>query len=158
MTQFFYNSVIHKTISEMFFMSDLLLVGTSPTSEEGKEFFLHSTDWWWDILEVFNILLKDIYPVDKYFVRESPLALPTPSMNAEESLIFSVLVENILKDGSASACLRKIYKEHPWLVDYYGDDEELINDNIIQRSDQLEKFAGFLKSCGGCTVKWYSPD
>jgi len=139
-------------------MADILLVGTAPKNEEGKEYFLHCTDWWWDILFVIDRLLKDDYPVDEYFVRESLLSPPAPAMNAEESLEFSTLIENILQDGSARTCLKKIYREDPNLFEYYGTDEELINNNINHRIEQIEEFSRFLRSCGGCAVKWYYPE
>lgn len=139
-------------------MSDILIVGRSPTSEEGKEYFLHCQDWWWEILFVIKDLFKDRLPVKTYFVRESLLAAPAPRMDADVSSTFSELLENALADGSVDACLRKIYKENSTLYEYYGEDEELINDSLDERIVQLTKFAKFLKSCGGCDVKWYYPD
>ena len=133
-------------------MADIQIIGAAPKSSEGKEFYLHSTDWWWEIIEVFKKLLKDDY--EKYFIRESFLAMPTPSMDDEESFKFSVLVDNIMKDGTVSTCLRKIYKEEECLVDYYGDDEKLIDDGINHRIEQIKEFTKFLKSCGGCSVNW----
>lgn len=136
-------------------MSDMLLVGVAPTSEEGKEFFLHCNDWWYEILDVFIFLLADIYPMDEYFARDLLLAPPTPTMNAEESLKFSVLVNNILQDGTAKECLRMIYHIDPIYSAYYGEDEKLINDNINDRIEQIEALAKFLQYCGGCAAKWY---
>ena len=46
-------------------------------------------------VHIFNCLLADIYPVDEYFVRALIGTPPEPLMNEEESLKFSVLVENI---------------------------------------------------------------
>ena len=143
-------------------MADMLLVGTAPTSEDGKEFFLYSTDWWYDIFKVFIFLLSDIYPLDEYFTRDLLLAPPTPTMDGEESLKFSKLVDKIVQDGSARMCLGMIYNVDPIFSDYFDEDEEIknlqINEQINERIEQIETFSKFLKDCGGCAAKWYIPE
>jgi len=139
-------------------MADILIVGTSPKSDEGKEYFLHCLDWWWDILFVINRLLKDRFPVDAYFIREFPLAAPAPVMEEEECQECSKLLQDVLQDGSARSCLMTRYRDDPVLYDYYGNDENLKNRNLDERLEQLEQFARFLDSCGGCRVKWYMPE
>ena len=103
-------------------MSDMLLVGTSPTSEEGKEYFLHCNDWWYDMLGVFDNLLSDTYPIHEHFTRDLLFAPPTPTMNAEECLEFSCLVEKILQDGSARTCLWNIYHTDQTQIEYFDGD------------------------------------
>ena len=139
-------------------MADILIVGKAPTSKEGKEYFLHCLDWWWEILFVIDRLLKDKFPIDTCFVREMPLAAPSPTMNATESIELSKLVKGIIQDGSAKNCLRQIYRDVPVLLDYYGDDEGLIKSSSDERIEQLDTFAKFLESCGGCNVEWYYPE
>lgn len=139
-------------------MADILIVGKAPTSNEGKEYFLHCLDWWWDILVVIDRLLRDKFPIDTRFVRAMTLAVPSPAMNATESIEFSKLVKDIVQDGSARACLTQIYRDDPVLLDYYGDNEGLLMSNIDDRIEQLDTFASFLESCGGCKARWYYPD
>ena len=79
-------------------------------------------------------------------------------MDAEESRQFSLLLEDILQNGSARTCLRQIYQDDPNLLNYYGNDEDLIKRNLDERIEQLEAFAIFLKFCGGCAVEWYYPE
>jgi hypothetical protein len=110
-----------------------------------------------EILFVIERLLKEHIPVDAYFVREFPFAATAPKMDAEESRQFSLLLEDILQNGSARTCLRQIYRDDPNLLDHYGNDEDRIESNLDERMEQLETFARFLKSCVGCKVKWYYP-
>ena len=139
-------------------MADILIIGIAPTSEEGKEYFLHCLDWWWEILLVIERLLNEHIPVDAYFVREFPFAATAPKMDAEDSRQFSILLEEILQNGSARTCLRQIYRDDPVLLDHYGNDGDLLKSNLDERIEQLETFTRFLKSCGGCNLKWYSPE
>jgi hypothetical protein len=138
-------------------MADILIIGTSPKSEEGKEYFLHCLDWWWEILFVINRLLKDRFPVKTYFIREFPLAAPAPEMNDEQCIQFSLLLKDVIQDGSAVACLKQLYRDVPNLYEYYGDDQQLIKSSIEERISQMDEFVSFLWSCGGCEVKWYYP-
>ena len=110
------------------------------------------------MLNVFIFLLADIYPMDEYFSRDPLLAPPTPSMNAQESLKFSVLVNSILQGGTARRCLSMIYNVDPIFSDYFGEDEKLKDDNINERIEQIDTFAKFLKYCGGCAAEWYIPE
>ncbi len=48
-------------------MSDLTIMGVIPEPEEGKEFFLYCTEVCWDMIEVFNNRLMDIYSMNEYF-------------------------------------------------------------------------------------------
>jgi hypothetical protein len=139
-------------------MSDILIVGKAPTSEDGKEYFLHCMDWWWDILFVIKRLFKDRYPVSEYFIRESDFTPPAPEMDEAESTKFAILLEASLKDGSARKCLEDIYRTNPNLIEYIDGDNELLTDTLNERMKQLEQFERFLKVCGGCNVRWYYPD
>ena len=118
-------------------MADILILGTSPKSKEGKEFFQHSTDLWWDILKVINNLLKDRFPVETYFIREYELAPPAPVMIDEKCQEFSKLLEEVLHDGSARRYLRnrleKMYQDDPDLQEHYGDIRVWIERNLDER-------------------------
>lgn len=135
-------------------MSDVLLIGETPESEEGKEFFLHCSDWWYEMLEVINISMSDDFPVDEYFYRDSLLAPPTPHMAAEESRRFSALLSDVINSGAARECLDKYYHEDPLLIDYFEGDEDKVSGTLEERLQQLEEFTRFLKNCGGCKAKW----
>jgi len=139
-------------------MADILIVGKRPGSEEGKEYFLHSTDWWLEILEVITSLFGSVAPIGDWFVRELMLAPLSPHMNAEESRRLSALLKTALEDGSAEASLEKYYRESPLMVDYFEGDEELLESNKEHRIDQIREFAKFLEACGGCEAKWHGAD
>ena len=55
-------------------MSDLLLVGQSPTQTVGEEFFLHCMDWWYEILQAIEACVDESYPFDALFYRDVFLA------------------------------------------------------------------------------------
>jgi len=139
-------------------MSDILLVGLRPESDEGTEFFLHCADYWIDILEVICTLTDDILSVEVYMYRDSWLALPTPHLDGYGAFILSLEIERILKDGSAREHLEWYYGSDPISVDYFDGDDEHLADTVQERLRQLEELARFLKSSGGCRPKWSYED
>lgn len=139
-------------------MSDILLVGLRPESDEGKEFFLHSSDDWVEILEVICALTDYIVPVENYMYRDSWLALPTPHLDGHWAFIVSLQIERILKEGTAAEHLELYYRSDPNLIDYFEGDEEHMADNAKERLRQLDELALFLKSSGGGRAKWSYED
>jgi hypothetical protein len=139
-------------------MSDILLIGLRPKSDEGKEFFLHSSDDWVEILEVICTLTNYIVPVENYMYRDSWLALPTPHLDGRWAFILSLQIERILKEGTAAELLDQYYRSEPILIDYFEGDEEHMADNVKERLQQLGKLALFLKLSGGCRAKWSYED
>jgi hypothetical protein len=139
-------------------MSDILLIGLKPKSDEGKEFFLHSSDDWVEILEVICTLTNYIVPVENYMYRDSWLALPTPHLDGQWAFILSLQIERILKEGTAAELLDQYYRSAPILIDYFEGDEEHMADNIEERLRQLDELALFLKLSGGCRAKWSYED
>ena len=139
-------------------MSDILLIGLKPKSDEGKEFFLHSSDDWVEILEVICTLTDYIVPVENYMYRDSWLALPTPHLDGRWAFILSLQIERILEEGTAAELLGQYYRSDPVLIDYFEGDEERMADNAKERLQQLDELALFLSLSGGCRAKWSYED
>jgi hypothetical protein len=139
-------------------MSDILLIGLRPRSDAGREFFLHSSDNWVEILEVITALTDYIVPVENYMWRDSWLALPTPHLDGRWAFIVSLQIERILKEGTAAEHLEHYYRSDPNSIDYFEGDEEHMADNIKERGQQLDELAIFLSSSGGCRAKWSYED
>jgi len=139
-------------------MSDILLVGLKPKSDEGKEFFLHSSDDWMEILEVICALTDYIFPVEEYMYRDSWLAQPTPHLDGYGAFILSLQIERIIKEGTAVKHLEQYYRSEPILIDHFGGDEEHMARNAKERLRQLDELALFLKFSGGCRAKWSDED
>jgi hypothetical protein len=139
-------------------MSDILLVGLKPGSNEGKEFFLHCADYWFDIVEVLGALTNETFPLENYMHQDSALAPPTPQLGAYAAFIVALQIDRITRDGSARAHLEHYYRTGPFPVDYFEGDEELIAATVAERLEQLDKLARFLKSSGGCRAKWSYED
>lgn len=135
-------------------MSDNLLVGLKPKSDEGKEFFLHSTDDWIEILEVICALTDYIFPVEEYMYRDSWLAQPTPHLDGYGAFFLALQIERVIKEGSAVKHLEQYYRSDPILIDYFEGDEEHMAFNAKERLRQLDELALFLKHSGGCRAKW----
>ena len=135
-------------------MSDILLVGLKPASEEGKEYFLHCADYWVDILEVIYALTDDSFPVENYMYRDSWLALPTPHLNGHGASMLSLEIEKIIEDGSARSHLEQYYRKDPLSTDYFAGDEEHLVYTLNERLQQLDELVLFLRSSGGCRASW----
>jgi hypothetical protein len=135
-------------------MSDILLIGLRPESNEGKEFFLHCSDYWVEILEVICALTDHAFPVSEYLYSDSWLALPTPHLDDHGASILSGQIEQIIKEGTAAEHLEQFYRSDPLLVDYFEGDEEHMAVNAKERLQQLDELALFLKRSGGCRAKW----
>ena len=135
-------------------MSDILIVGHAPLSDDGQEFFLHSTDWWFEILHVIEDLFSDRFPVNNLFSRDHDFAPPTPHLDADLSYELSLLLFEGIENGKARASLNRSYREDPILVNYFEGDEDQIDASLDERMKHLEEFAQFLKQCGGCSARW----
>ena len=134
-------------------MSDLLLVGQSPSEDVGKEFFLHCMDWWLEILQAIEACVGDAYPFEALFYRDLFLAPMTPHLSGPEAWRLG----NILKDCGESGALRQALES---AVSAYRDDEEpdALEEIVDDRMAQLDAFIDFLGACGGCRAKWHGVD
>ena len=135
-------------------MSDILLVGLSPRSDDGKEFFLHCGDYWVDILEVIYALTDKVFPAENYMFRDSWLSPPTPHLDGDGALILSAQIERIIKNGSAREHLENYYRTDPLQVEYFNGVEEHLVETANERLRQLEELGLFLESSGGCKANW----
>lgn len=136
-------------------MADILIVGSKPKSKMGKEFFLHSTDWWYEILDVLDAILPEEDSLDNFLVTECLLCPRTPFLEYGESLMFGEILEKHLTDNKVRSFLMKLYQENQMYIDYFESDLEYMENSVQERIDQINEFINFLKECGGCRAKWY---
>ena len=134
-------------------MSDQLLIGSTPSTSEGNEYFLHCMDWWCDIYHVVETLLSDSFPVKELFYRDLWNAPPTPHLSQSEAHNLSGLLREKTLSGGAEMCLREWYREDPDI-----DDDDDIDRWVQERIEQIGSFMTFLDACGGCKAKWYGVD
>ena len=139
-------------------MSDLSLVGKKPESEEGKEFFLHCGDWWYEILEVINGLPEASFPVERYFYRDLMFSPPTPHLDALAALNLSKELAGFVESGAGLKALIHFYKNNASMVEYFDGDSEAEEDSAEERMRQIDELVVFLKECGGCHARWYTGD
>lgn len=131
-------------------MSDLLLKGKNPASAEGEEFFLHSADWWWDILGVLTELLGNRFPEDLVF-RDGWLTPPTPHFEEKDAVEVASVIEQVAPSEKRKEVLRRMYNDDP-NIEEIGDQLE---SRIEERDEQIEQFVAFLKASGGCGAYWH---
>ncbi len=139
-------------------MSDILLVGKDFELKVGEEFFLHSGDWWYEILAVINGLPKDSFPVEKYFYRDLMLTPPTPHLDVANAMKLSDELEKFVETGEARTTLMNHYNTDEIMVDYFDGDEEAKEYCADERMEQIENMVDFLRASGGCHAKWYTGD
>lgn len=138
------------SLKEGVYMSDLLLKGKNPSKEEGKEYFLHCMDWWWDIVSVMVILLGgDV--VEEAFYKDSWLTPPTPHFDADDAVFFAQVLEAATTPTRRVAALRDMYRSDP-NIDWSDEDIDSVSE---ERDQQIQDFIAFLKSCGGCYAHWH---
>ncbi len=135
-------------------MSDILIEGFKPKSELGKEFYLHSTDYWYEILEVFDEFIPVNAQLDDFLFKECILCPRTPYLEENDAIEFSCILEKYLLKDSIKAFLLKMYKEDPLYIDYFEGDCEYMNESASERTGQIFSFISFLKASGGCRAKW----
>ena len=139
-------------------MSDILILGTDPVSDAGKEFFLHVTDWWIQVTDVLDNVMEGEAPLDEWFVRECMFCPRTPWLNEEEAIFLSSLLKNKIEEGSMERGLEKYFREDALMMEYFDGDEDALQDSMQERMGQIRQFAKFLSECGGCRVKWHGMD
>jgi hypothetical protein len=136
-------------------MADILIKGLNPKSEDGKEYYLHSTDWWVEIVNLIEDLIPEEHQVAEYFVRECIICPKTPLIDGEESVQLSKAIGKYLSIDAINKYLLAKYQNDDLYIEYFLGDKDLMTDHINERVEQLEKFSNFLKNSGGCRVKWH---
>lgn len=136
-------------------MSDVLLIGKKPESKVGEEYFLHSGDWWYELLEVINGLPEESFPVEKYFYRDLFIAPVTPHLDAENAAKLADELNKFIESGEALTVLINHYNTDEIMLDYFEGDEEKKEYCADERLQQLKAMLQFLKASGGCHAKWY---
>jgi len=136
-------------------MADISIKGFSPKSSAGEEFYLHTTDWWMDILYLFDDLVPEDQEIDEYFVRECMFCPITPWVEEEEAKKLAEVIDKYLNDEVVRDYLLDKYSIDPLYVDYFDNDEEMMQESINERLEQLKDFSSFLKESGGCRANWY---
>ena len=134
-------------------MSDLLLVGQSPSEDVGKEFFLHCMDWWFEILEAIEACVGESYPFESLFYRDLFLAPMTPHLTGEEARHLAEVLSACRQRGDLGDSLSRV-------IDGTLDEDEKdqLEDRLDERLSQLDAFIRFLGVCGGCRAKWHGVD
>lgn len=139
-------------------MSDVLIVGFKPKSELGKEFCLDSTDWWYEILEVFDEFIPVNAELDDFLFKECMFCPRTPYLEENDAIEFACILEKYLFEDSIKSFLLKMYQDEPLYQEYFEGDIEFMEENVQERTDQISSFICFLKACGGCRAKWDGMD
>ena len=137
-------------------MSDWLLQGVDPRALDGREFYLHTADDWFDILMVVDVLLPDRFPLQDdiplgYLEDHECQTLATLldeliDANATRDLLdlqFTVEAENRFDDDDGRIF---IDPDTGQPVDFK---RQRIEGRIDGCVDNLRRFSLFLKSCGG---------
>jgi hypothetical protein len=141
-------------------MSDLLLVGQSPSQEAGKEYFLHCMDWWIDIVRAIERCLASTYLFEDRFYSDLFLAPLTPHLSGDEA----EKLARVLKVRRGNGDLRwAVVREIEAYPDDYFDGcgeqaQAAFDDTVEERMDQVDDFITFLEASGGCRAKWHGVD
>jgi len=134
-------------------MSDIRFDGHAPKSALGKKFWFES-DWWYAFMEVIDDLMQDKFPIDENFYEDCDFCPRTPHFDETTSQQFAAELSALVTRGSAKTFLENYFREDPLYVEYFGNDEEEITDNIQERMEEMLAFSRFLKDCGGCEAAW----
>lgn len=134
-------------------MSDLLLVGQSPSEDVGKEFFLHCMDWWFEILEAIEVCVDESYPFDALFYRDLFLAPMTPHLTGGEAKNLAEILAGCRQRGELGAVLERVIA-----ASLEEDDRDSLEFRFDERVSQVDEFIAFLGACGGCRAKWHGVD
>ena len=131
-------------------MSDLLLVGESPTQAVGKEYFLHCMDWWYEILQAIEACVDESYPFDALFYRDLFLAPKTPHLTGGEAANLAEILTKCRRCGELRKVLSRV------IAAYLEEDEEdRFADRLDERLVQVDAFIAFLGASGGCRARWH---
>lgn len=140
-------------------MSDLLLVGQSPSGEVGKEYFLHCMDWWIDIVRAIERCLSDAYPFADHFYSDLFLAPLTPHLSASDATQLAAELEKHHETGRLrQSIVAEVESTRAVFVDEPPLDDEEIEERVEERMAQVDEFIAFLGASGGCRAKWYGVD
>ena len=134
-------------------MSDLLLVGQSPSEGVGKEFFLHCMDWWFEILEAIEACVDESYPFDALFYRNLFLAPMTPHLTGGEAKNLAEILSACRQRGELGEALSRVIE-----ATLDEDEKDSLEDRLDERLSQVDVFITFLEACGGCRAKWQGVD
>lgn len=107
-------------------MSDWLLQGVDPREPAGNEFYLHTTDEWFDIVAIVDHALRPLFPLKE----DNPLGW----LEDRDCLRLADHLDFFLDSGIAAEFLHK-QRSFRRVVDL--------------TLDNLRKFSSFLKACGG---------
>ena len=131
-------------------MSDLLLVGQSPTRAVGEEFFLHCMDWWYEILQAIEACVGESYPFDALFYRDLFLAPMTPHLTGGEAANLAEILTEYRGRGELREALSRV-------IDAYLEEDEMdqLADRLDERLVQVDAFIAFLGASGGCRARWH---
>jgi len=131
-------------------MSDLLLVGESPTQAVGKEYFLHCMDWWYEILQAIEACVDESYPFDALFYRDLFLAPMTPHLIGGEAANLAEILTECRRRGELGETLNRVIA-----ASLEEDEKDWLEDRLDERLSQVDAFITFLGSSGGCRAKWH---
>lgn len=107
-------------------MSDWLLQGVDPKNPDGREFYLHTADEWFDIVAIVDHALRPFFPLQP----DNPLGW----LEERDCLRLADHLDYFLDSGIAAEFLQKNRS--------FSRVADLTLDN-------LRTFSSFLKSCGG---------
>ncbi|MEE4382806.1 MAG: hypothetical protein V2J02_12475 [Pseudomonadales bacterium] len=136
-------------------MSDVLLVGIAPRSDEGRELFVSCTDYWHDVVRVCRVLFTDRFPVDATFYADRWLAPPTPHLGDAQARRLAELIDQAFAGDEVARTLDRYYREDALMVEFYGDEEDRIEAAIEDRCELIRELAAFLRASGGCEARWH---
>lgn len=134
-------------------MSDLLLVGQSPTPTVGEEFFLHCMDWWHEILQAIEACVDESYPFDAIFYRDLFLAPMTPHLTDGEAKNLAEMLGECRQRGELAKTLERVIA-----ASLDEDEKDWLEDRLGERLSQVDAFISFLGASGGCRAKWHGVD
>ena len=134
-------------------MSDLLLVGESPTQNVGEEYFLHCMDWWYEILQAIEACVDEAYPFDALFYRDLFLAPVTPHLTGGEAKNLAEILTECRQRGEFGETLKRVIA-----ATLDEDEKDRLEDRLDERLSQVDAFIAFLESSGGCHAKWHGVD
>jgi hypothetical protein len=141
-------------------MSDLLLVGQSPSQDVGKEYFLHCMDWWIDIVRAIERCLSASYPFEDQFYSDLWLAPLTPHLSGADAEKLAHELKARRENGDLrQAIVREIETYPEDYFDGFGEEANVAFDETVEeRMAQVDEFIAFLGASGGCRAKWYGVD
>ena len=107
-------------------MSDWLLLGVDPRDESGREFYVHTAEEWFDIVELIASALANQFPIDPDY--------PLGHLEDGDCLTLAGILDAFLDSGHA----QDFIDQSGWFTNV----ETLTLEN-------LQRFSRFLRHCGG---------